>query len=197
MPYKCIATYIVMFFIAQLLRMPPKWTTEEAHAFWRQRQSIVVTRPDNLEQRPQCFAADEQQRHNQTQSELEDFYQNEQQHWVQPSQETLCILHTAENLTFCAENQAWSYCDTCHKSVMEKMQLNYANRPPTRHTQNCVCSIDRYIVPVHASIPASIPICVCSIDRYIVPIHASIPLLMLSPEEIELSGHSIFTMVIM
>ena len=94
-----------MFFIAQLLPVPQKWTAEEVHAFWREHQSIVVTRRDNIQQCQQRFARDEQCQCNQAQSELDDFYMNEEQHWFEPSAETLAILHTAENLIFWAENR--------------------------------------------------------------------------------------------
>ena len=101
--------------------MPQRWTTEEAKAFWRQCESVVITRHDNLQECQQRFADDERHRCNQDQFDLEEFFRYEEEHSVELS------VETAGNLTFWAENQAWSYCDNCNKLVMQKMQPNYAN----------------------------------------------------------------------
>ena len=64
--------------------MPQCWTTE----FWRQCESVVITRHDNLQECQQWFADDECHRCNQDQFGLEEFFRYEKEHSVELSVET-------------------------------------------------------------------------------------------------------------
>ena len=65
----------------------------------------------------------------------------------------------ARDLTFWARFQSWTYCETCKLLNKQTLLPSYSNRKQTN--TNCICTKNRYVVPRHHDIHASI----CDLTR--------------------------------
>ena len=65
----------------------------------------------------------------------------------------MCYIQVAENLSFWVSNSSWSYCQTCHQLLKEKLKPHFHKRPWTQHVISCKCTSEWYIVPRKDDIP--------------------------------------------
>ena len=70
-----------------------------------------------------------------------------------PDKEFQNLTECVHNLKLCVNNSSWSYCQLCFLLKGQKLRCRFTKRSQTKLIKECICSKDRYHVPLANAIP--------------------------------------------
>ncbi len=137
--------------------MSATWSADKGKTFWSKRDTFKVLNDPKLPEKVQYFEANLEKRLDNDQTartdyvatrefvaEIEDaFHMNE-------------VRKVSSDLQFWATYSSWSYCLKCKCLFTKILPYNFGKRPKNKAVKHCSCSSERYVIPLHADIPAKL-----------------------------------------
>ena len=131
--------------------MSSTWTSDAAETFWSMRPCALLSQLPNMHNRQQEYADSLESDTRQESLDKQQFMATHQ--LSTPDKELLNLTKCVHNLKFWVTNSSWSYCQQCFLLKGQKLGCRFAKRPRTKPIKECLCSKDRYHVPLATAIP--------------------------------------------